>query len=353
MRQIVTGSIATDHLMVFPGRFTEQLVEGQLDKVSLSFLVDELKIHRGGIAANVAFGMALLGLRPVLVGSVGADFAEYRQWLEEHHVETRHVRVCEDLHTARFLCTTDADNNQIASFYAGAMNQARHIDLGAVLRSHEDVGIVLICPDDPRAMLRHTRVCREAGVPFAADPSQQIARMPGPDLRKLIEGAQYLFTNEYERGLLIRKTGWAHEQVLRRVGTWVTTTGSKGAVLESGSDPAVPVGAAAVRRNADPTGVGDAFRAGFLAGISRGLSKERSAQVGCVMATLVLGTTGTQEYRFEPAGFLARLSESYGAVAAAEVAAHMALTSPAPARPPTSAQPAAPVQPAAPAKERV
>jgi adenosine kinase len=353
MRQIVTGSIATDHLMVFPGRFTEQLVEGQLDKVSLSFLVDELKIHRGGIAANVAFGMALLGLRPVLVGSVGADFAEYRQWLEEHHVETRHVRVCEDLHTARFLCTTDADNNQIASFYAGAMNQARHIDLGAVLRSHEDVGIVLICPDDPRAMLRHTRVCREAGVPFAADPSQQIARMPGPDLRKLIEGAQYLFTNEYERGLLIRKTGWAHEQVLRRVGTWVTTTGSKGAVLESGSDPAVPVGAAAVRRNADPTGVGDAFRAGFLAGISRGLSKERSAQVGCVMATLVLGTTGTQEYRFEPAGFLARLSESYGAVAAAEVAAHMALTSPAPARPPTSAQSAAPVQPAAPAKERV
>ncbi len=177
MRQIVTGSIATDHLMIFPGRFTEQLVEGKLDKVSLSFLVDELEIHRGGIAANIAFGMAALGLRPVLVGSVGADFADYRQWLEAHHVDMGHVRVSERLHTARFLCTTDADNNQIASFYAGAMNEARHIDLASILRSEPAVEIVLICPDDPEAMLRHTRACRDRDVPFAADPSQQIARM--------------------------------------------------------------------------------------------------------------------------------------------------------------------------------
>src|SRR5579859_2389199 len=173
-RQIVTGSIATDHLMVFPGLFTEQLVEGKLDKVSLSFLVDELEIHRGGIAANVAFGMARLGLRPMLVGSVGADFAEYRHWLEEHDVDTRHVRVSDRLHTARFLCTTDADNNQIASFYAGAMNEARQIDLATILRSEPEAGLVLICPDDPAAMLRHTAACRDCAVPFAADPSQQI-----------------------------------------------------------------------------------------------------------------------------------------------------------------------------------
>ena len=179
MRQIVTGSIATDHLMVFPGRFTEQLVEGKLDKVSLSFLVDDLEIHRGGIAANVAFGMAAFGLKPMLVGSVGADFADYRQFLEAHHVDTRHVRVSGSRHTARFLCTSDADNNQIASFYAGAMNEARHIDLAAILRSEPDVDIVLICPDDPEAMLRHTRACRDCVVPFAADPSQQIARMDG------------------------------------------------------------------------------------------------------------------------------------------------------------------------------
>ena len=215
MRPIVTGSIATDHLMVFPGLFTEQLVEGKLDKVSLSFLVDELQIHRGGIAANVAFGMARLGLRPMLVGSVGADFADYRQWLEAHDVDTRHVRVSERLHTARFLCTTDADNNQIASFYAGAMSEARHIDLDRILRSEHDADIVLICPDDPEAMLRHTQACRDCAVPFAADPSQQIARMDGTDLRRLVDGARYLFTNEYERALLIRKTGWDAGQLLR------------------------------------------------------------------------------------------------------------------------------------------
>jgi adenosine kinase len=332
MKQIVTGSIATDHLMVFPGRFTEQLVEGQLDKVSLSFLVDELKIHRGGIAANVAFGMAWLGLRPVLVGSVGADFADYRLWLEAHQVETRHVRVSEDLHTARFLCTTDADNNQIASFYAGAMNEARHIDLARILRSEDDVEIVLVCPDDPQAMLRHTRACRDSGVTFAADPSQQIARMPGTDLRQLVNGARYLFTNEYERALLIRKTGWPAGQLLRRVGAWVTTTGPRGVIIESSASPPLLVAAAALRQTADPTGAGDAFRAGFLASACRGLGYERSAQVGCVMAALVMQTTGTQEYRFDPDGFLARISESYGAQAAAEVAAHISLTSPAGAK---------------------
>jgi len=330
MRQIVTGSIATDHLMVFPGRFTEQLVEGKLDKVSLSFLVDELRIHRGGIAANVAFGLARLGLRPVLVGSVGADFADYRQWLEAHHVETQYVRVSENLHTARFLCTTDADNNQIASFYAGAMNEARHIDLTGILRSDRDVEIVLICPDDPEAMLRHTRACRDGGVPFAADPSQQIARMPGTDLRQLVDGARYLFTNEYERALLIRKTGWPAGQLLGRVGAWVTTTGPQGVIIESAAGPAVSVAAAALRQTADPTGAGDAFRAGFLAGTCTGLGPERSAQMGCVMAALVMETTGTQEYHFAADGFLARIGESYGHQAAAEVAARISL--PAPAR---------------------
>ena len=329
MRQVVTGSIATDHLMVFPGRFTEQLIEGHLDKVSLSFLVDELKIHRGGIAANIAFGMARLGLRPVLVGAVGADFADYRQWLDAHQVETRHVRVSENLHTARFLCTTDADNNQIASFYAGAMNEARHIDLAGILKAEQDVDIVLICPDDPEAMLRHTLACRSGGVPFAADPSQQIARMPGTDLRLLVDGARYLFTNEYERALLIRKTGWPADQLVNRVGAWVTTTGPKGVIIESSAGPSVSVAAAALGQTVDPTGAGDAFRAGFLAGICSGLGPERSAQMGCAMAALVMETTGTQEYEFEPERFLARISESYGAQAAAEVSARVSLTSPA------------------------
>jgi adenosine kinase len=323
MSQVVTGSIATDHLMVFPGRFTEQLVEGKLDKVSLSFLVDELKIHRGGIGANVAFGMAALGLRPVLVGAVGPDFADYRDWLEAHQVNTAHVHVSADLHTARFLCTTDAENNQIASFYAGAMNEARHIDLAAVLDAHDDAEITVICPDDPEAMLRHTRACRARGAAFAADPSQQIARMPGADLRELVDGARYLFTNEYERSLLIRKTGWADNEILTRIGSWVTTTGPKGAIIESFGQPSVSVSAAIERRKADPTGVGDAFRAGFFAGTAWSLTAERAAQAGCVMAALVLETVGTQEYDFDPGDFRARFAEAYGAEAAAEVASAM------------------------------
>jgi adenosine kinase len=323
MRHVVTGSIATDHLMVFPGRFTEQLIEGKLDKVSLSFLVDELEIHRGGIAANVAFGMARLGLRPMLVGSVGADFADYREWLEAHDVDTRHVRVCENLHTARFLCTTDADNNQIASFYAGAMNEARHIDLDAILRAEHDVGLVLICPDDPGAMLRHTLACRDRGVPFAADPSQQIARMDGTDLRRLVDGARYLFTNEYERALLIRKTGWDAGQLLRRVGAWVTTTGPQGAIVESATEPAVSVPAAELSRKVDPTGAGDAFRAGFLAGGAYRLGHEGAARIGCAMAALVMETSGTQEYVFQPEEFLARVGESYGSGVAAKTAARI------------------------------
>lgn len=323
MRQVVTGSIATDHLMVFPGRFSEQLVEGHLDKVSLSFLVDDLRIHRGGIGANVAFGLGLLGLRPVLVGAVGADFADYQRWLESHQVDTRHVHVSAHRHTARFLCTTDAENNQIASFYAGAMSEAREIDLAAILGPLTDLEIVLICPDDPAAMLKHTRACRAGGLPFAADPSQQIARMAGSDLKELVTGARYLFTNEYEQTLLVRKTGWSQEEILRHVGTWVVTTGPKGATLQSSGHPPIEVPAASCRRPVDPTGVGDAFRAGFLAGTSWSLTPIRAAQVGCVMATLVLETAGTQEYGFDPADLRARLAESYGSAAADEIATAM------------------------------
>ncbi|HEY1920420.1 MAG TPA: carbohydrate kinase family protein [Streptosporangiaceae bacterium] len=322
MSQIVTGSIATDHLMVFPGRFTDQLVEGKLDKVALSFLVDELRIHRGGIGANVAFGMSLLGLHPILVGAAGADFGEYRRWLEQHGVDTSHVLISQNRHTARFLCTTDAENNQIASFYAGAMSEARDIDLAGVIGKVTDPEMIIICPDDPAAMLRHTRACRSSGLPYAADPSQQIARMDGTDLRELVDGAHYLFTNEYEQSLLIRKTGWSSAEILQRVGTWVVTTGPRGAVIETGSEPPVIVKAASAGRQVDPTGVGDAFRAGFLAGISWHLTPERGAQLGCVMATLVLETAGTQEYTFDPADIRTRMADAYGPGAADEVSAH-------------------------------
>lgn len=319
MELVVTGSIATDYLMVFPGRFAEQLVEGQLDKVSLSFLVDELVIHRGGVGANIAYGLGCLGLRATLVGSAGRDFAEYRNWLETHGVDTGHVRLSATRHTARFLCTTDAAHNQIATFYSGAMDEAREIDLRPVLAGLGGDLLVVVSPNDPAAMLRHTRECRAEGVAFAADPSQQIARMSGAELRVLVDGATYLFSNEYERNLLMEKTGWSSADVLARVGTWITTLGPAGARIDSADGTSLRVEAAKERRKADPTGVGDAFRAGFLAGVAWGRDLESSARLGCTLAALVIETVGTQEYEFSAAGFLARFAESYGASAASDV----------------------------------
>src|ERR1700760_454305 len=198
---VVSGSIATDHLMHFPGSFSEQLLAEHLDKVSLSFLVDDLVVRRGGVAANIAFGMAQLGQAPVLIGAVGADFDEYRAWLTRNGVDCDSVYVSALHHTARFVCTTDEQMCQIASFYAGAMSEARNIELApAVERTGAE--LVVISADDPAAMTRHSAECREKGYAFAADPSQQIARMDGPDLLALIDGASLLFTNDYEKSLL-------------------------------------------------------------------------------------------------------------------------------------------------------
>ncbi len=323
MRIAVTGSIATDHLMTFPGRFSDSLVEGKLDKVSLSFLVDELEIRRGGVAANIAFGMGCLGLRPMLVGSVGADFADYRSWLERHGVDTASVHVSDVHHTARFVCTTDADQNQIASFYPGAMSEARHMELQPVADRVGGLDLVVVGPNDPEAMVRHTDECRFRGIAFAADPSQQLARMDGAEIRSLVDGATYLFTNEYEAALTEQKTGWTGEEILERVGTRVTTLGAKGALVEQRGEPAVFVHCPQEERRADPTGVGDAFRAGFLAAIAWELSPERACQVGSMLATYVIETVGTQEYEVGQAAMVDRLRTAYGKHAAEEIGAHV------------------------------
>jgi adenosine kinase len=323
VRIAVTGSIATDHLMTFPGRFSDSLVEGSLDKVSLSFLVEDLQIRRGGVAANICFGMAVLGLRPVLVGAVGEDFADYRSWLDRHGVDTASVHVSEYRHTARFLCTTDEDHNQIASFYPGAMSEARDIELAPVAARLGALDLVVVGPNDPAAMLRHTDECRTRGYRFAADPSQQLARMGRDEIRALVDGATYLFTNEYEAALTESKTGWSADEVLERVGVRVTTLGPRGAVVERKGEEPVRVACPQERRKSDPTGVGDAFRAGFVAGLAWELSDERCAQIGSLLATHVIETVGTQEYRLSHQSFLARFTEAYGQDAADEVGQHL------------------------------
>lgn len=323
MRIAVTGSIATDHLTTFPGRFADQLIPEALDRVSLSFLVDELHVRRGGVAANVAYGLAGLGLRPVLVGAVGRDFAEYGSWLRDRGVDTASVLVSEAHHTARFLCITDQEGNQIASFYAGAMRDAARISLSSVADRLGGLDLVLVGANDPEAMARHTAECREHGHPFIADPSQQLARLDGAGIRDLVADAAYLFTNEYERALLLGKTGWRVPDVLAQVGTWVTTLGEKGSQVLQRGEPPRDIPAVSVPDPVDPTGVGDAFRAGFLAAVARGLGSVRAAQSGSVLAAAALCTVGPQDYRMERDGLMSLCRSAYGPEAADDLHRHL------------------------------
>jgi adenosine kinase len=320
VRIAVTGSIATDHQMTFPGKFTDQLVADKLDKVALSFLVDELQIRRGGVAANIAFGLACLGLRPLLIGSAGPDFAEYRAWLERHGVDTSGVRESLLRHTARFVATTDLVGNQIASFYAGAMCEDVQIELGPLT---DGCHLVLIGATDPEAMLGFTSQCRKLGLPFAADTSWQLARVEGADVHELVDGAAYLFSNEYEAALIEQKTGWTPAEVVSHVGTRVTTLGADGARIERVGEPAMEVPGIADARMAEPTGAGDAFRSGFLAAVAWELSLERAAQLGNLLAVHALETVGTQEYNLKPGPLADRFASAYGDAAAAELAGHL------------------------------
>ncbi len=320
---IVTGSIATDYLMIFPGRFVDEILPDQLENISVSFLVEELAIHRGGAGANIAFNLGCLGLAPVLVGAVGADFAEYGQWLSAHGVDVSAVHMSQTKHTARFQCTTDSDQNQIASFYAGAMSESRDIRLKPIVDRLGGTDLVVVGPNDPAGMLRHTQECRDLGYPFAADPSQQLASVEGEAIKQLVEGATYLFTNTYERGLLERKTGWGDDEILARVDVSVMTRGAKGVTVQRPGEPVISVTPPQELTKADPTGVGDAFRAGFLAGVAWGVGDERAAQLGCMLATLVIESVGTQEHKLEPESFIERFSEAYGPDSATEVAEHV------------------------------
>jgi adenosine kinase len=316
----VTGSIATDHLMRFPGRFSEQLLADHLQKVSLSFLVDDLVIHRGGVAGNMAYAIGVLGGNPTLVGAVGADFADYRQWLESHGVDCGSVLISDSAYTARFVCTTDDDMAQIASFYPGAMSQARSISLADVVSRTGTPDLVIIGANDPDAMFLHTEECRKLGLAFAADPSQQLARLSGEEIRRLIDGATYLFTNDYEWDLLLTKSGWSEAEVMSQIQLRITTLGPKGVDIV-GDGTFIHVGVVPETHQADPTGIGDAFRAGFLTGRSAGLSLERSAQLASLVAVLVLEAPGPQEWNWDRDIAVTRLSDAYGPEAGDEIAA--------------------------------
>ncbi len=302
MKIVLTGSIAFDYLMSFPGRFRDHILADRLDRLSLSFLVDSLIRRRGGIAANIAYTMALLGERPLVMATAGEDFEDYRAWLEKHGVDTSAVRVIPGLLTASFFVNTDLVNAQIASFYTGAMARAAELRFGD-LASRPDLAV--ISPNDPGAMAAYVDECVEMGVPYIYDPSQQIVRLEPDVVRTGIAHGRALFCNDYEFGLISEKIGLGLDAIVGQVDFLVITRGEHGAdVYQEGLTlhiPAVPP-----VHMADPTGVGDAFRGGFLKGYAHGLSLERCGQMGALAATYCLEEEGTQGHHFTLAEFLDR-----------------------------------------------
>ena len=308
MNLVLTGSIAYDYLMSFPGRFRDHILADRLDRLSLSFLVDSLTRRRGGIAANIAYTLALLGERPVIMATVGEDFDEYGRWLESQGVDTRAIRRIPGTFTASFFVNTDQANAQIASFYAGAMARAGELRFRG-LDPLPDLAV--ISPNDPAAMAAYVDECRELAIPYIYDPSQQIVRLQPETLRAGIHGCRALFCNDYEFGLVTEKTGHTLDSILEQTEFLVITRGEHGAdVYRQGETLHVP---AVVPDNvADPTGVGDAFRGGFLKGYAHGLSLERCGQMGALAATYCLEQEGTQGHHFTLGEFLERFHGTFG-----------------------------------------
>lgn len=307
MKIVVTGSIAYDYLMSFPGKFTDVLLADQLHNVSLSFLVDSMKRQRGGTAPNIAYTLALLGGRPTVMATAGQDFTEYRQWLEDQGVNTSAIVEIEDDYCASFFVNTDQDQNQIASFYTGAMAHARHLTFA---QHAADADLTIISPNDPDAMRAYARECKALGIPYVYDPSQQTVRLSGEDLYEGLSGCHLLTVNEYEFSLIRERTGLSEEQILQCVGGLLVTRGGNGSVLTvDGQQWHIP--AAPPTRIAEPTGVGDAFRAGLLRGMQLGLPWELAGRIGAVAATYVLEQVGTQNHFFTRAEFVSRFREHF------------------------------------------
>ncbi|MCS6834629.1 MAG: carbohydrate kinase family protein [Anaerolineae bacterium] len=307
---VVTGSIAYDYLMRFPGSFRQHILTDALHQVSLSFLVDDMTKHWGGVAANIAFSMAQLGLRPRLFGTVGRDFADYRHWLESAGVDCSLVRQHDDVFTASFFCNTDNENNQIASFYTGAMAYSRYYSLSAAISGRFTPDLVVISPNDPQAMSNYAEECRQHGWRFVYDPSQQIARMDGESLRRDMCGAHIMVINEYESILIRDKTGLTLTELINAVDILIVTHGKNGSRIHAdGQVIEVPIFETDQLR--DPTGAGDAYRAGFLAAYSYGLPLRICGEVGTLCAAYVLEQVGTQNHRHTISDFIARYREQF------------------------------------------
>ncbi|MEM7133931.1 MAG: carbohydrate kinase family protein [Chloroflexota bacterium] len=309
MSIVITGSIAYDYLMSFSGKFREQIIPEQLENLSLSFLVDSMKRERGGVAANIAYTLNLLGGAPLILATVGQDFGDYKTWMVDHGISVDHIIEISDDFTASFFVSTDQEQNQIANFYTGAMAHARNYSLTS--QGLDKAELVIVSPNDPVAMLNYTQECRELGIPFAYDPSQQVAFLSGADLAQSIPGATYLFANEYEIAVIEKKTGWDLETIRDKVKNVIVTHGADGSMIYAGEE-AIKVPIAKISHVAEPTGAGDAFRGGFFAGLSKGLSWEQCGKIGALCGAYSLENVGPTTHSFGWAEFADRYVENFG-----------------------------------------
>ena len=308
MRIVITGSIAYDYLMSFPGKFTEHILPEHVQRVSLSFLVETMDKRRGGCAPNIAYTLALLGERPMLMATAGEDFGEYRQWLDAAGVDTSLVRQVPGKFTASFFCSTDQANNQIASFYTGAMADAGQLSF----RTAGECGLAIISPNDPGAMMQYAEECRTLAIPYIFDPGQQCTSMSGDELKDGIVGAHLVICNDYEFELVRQKTGFAEADVLRQAKALIVTRGEQGSSVFTAREGRIDVAAVTPRRVVDPTGVGDAFRGGLMKGMALGVPYETAARIGSVAATYALEHLGGQSHSYTWKEFAGRYEEHFG-----------------------------------------
>jgi adenosine kinase len=317
---VVTGSMAYDYIMSFPGRFVDHILPDRLEILSVSFLVDSMRRERGGCGGNIAYNLALLGQRPLLMATVGQDAPEYIAWLRENGVDTSAVKHLMDEFTASFFVSTDQDNNQIASFYTGAMAKAGQLSFHDLDSQNPELAI--ISPNDPGAMVKYATECRELGIPYVYDPSQQIPRLGPDDLKAGIAGAKVLIVNDYEFEMIKNRTGLTDSDIETMVEISVITMGEKGSQIRTGTDTYTIPPCQPQRRVADPTGVGDAYRAGLITGMCREMSWQTAGQMGSLAATYVLEEHGTQRHRYTVDAFIKRYQEYFGDVQALEVLRH-------------------------------
>lgn len=304
---LLTGSVAYDYLMTFPGQFKEHILPERLASISLSFLVESMSKQRGGIAPNIAYTMALLGEKPRVMATVGEDFGDYRTWLDSKGVDTSLMKVIPGLFTASFFATTDQTSAQIASFYPGAMG---HSATQSLMELDKKPDLVIVSPSAPDAMMKFPAECREMGIKYLYDPSQQVLRLEGNELARDMEGAHFLFCNDYEFGLISKKTGWSLDQILEHVKVLVITRGKDGADLYMDGD-AVHIPTVPEDEIVDPTGVGDAFRGGFLAGYSNGFDWKLCGEIGSLAAVYCLEQRGPQSHAYTRKDFVGRFRKHF------------------------------------------